>query len=325
MNTQYNDPKGAAGALKTPLGLIPSYAMEQTAWVHKFGAERYGAYNWRKTGVCASTYVNAILRHLNAWRDGETLDPESGISHLAHVACSCNILLDAGFCGTLQDDRNTTPPNTAVSKMDKPMPIQHTEYRFLEVGEMVQEGDEYYGGDKWYVTNYNPAWKCTAAASNVYRRKVKPIGEPIQHTEYRLLEVGEMVQEGDECYCGFFRNWRATDNYGELVCNGGLAYRRKVEPIEEPIEEPIHIGIGYRLLEVGEIIQEGDEFYAESADEWFFTHVGHVSIHNTGEAKYRRKVGANEPHLCTCGRIKINHFMLGLICEDCNLQWQDPY
>jgi len=109
MNTQVNDPKGAAGALKAPMHLIPPYALEQTAWVHKFGAERYGPFNWRKTGVCATTYVSAIMRHLNAWRDGEDLDPESGISHIAHIASSCNILLDAGHCGTLQDDRNKKP------------------------------------------------------------------------------------------------------------------------------------------------------------------------------------------------------------------------
>lgn len=113
MNTQVNDPKGAAGALKAPMHLIPPYALEQTAWVQKLGAEKYGPYNWRKTGVCASTYVSAIMRHLNAWRDGEDLDPESGISHIAHIASSCNILLDAGHCGTLQDDRNKKPvPNT---------------------------------------------------------------------------------------------------------------------------------------------------------------------------------------------------------------------
>ena len=214
MNTP-NDPKGAAGALKTPLGLIPSYAMEQTAWVHKFGAERYGAFNWRKTGVCASTYVNAILRHLNAWRDGETVDPESGISHLAHVACSCNILLDAGFCGTLQDDRNITPPNAPVRKMDKPVPIPYT--------------------------------------------------------EYRLLEVGEIVQEGDECYYDITGDWLPT----QCFPTGKL-------------------GRPYAVQEHG--------------------------------TKYRRKaVVKNEPELCTCGRIKVYHFMLGLICEDCQIQWQDPY
>ena len=109
MNTQVNDPKGAAGALKAPMHLIPPYALEQTAWVHKLGSEKYGAYNWRKTGVCATTYVSAIIRHLDAWRDGQDMDPESGISHIAHIATSCNILLDAGHCGTLQDDRNKKP------------------------------------------------------------------------------------------------------------------------------------------------------------------------------------------------------------------------
>jgi hypothetical protein len=166
-----NDPKGAAGALKTPLGLIPSYAMEQTAWVHKLGSDKYGPYNWRKTGVCASTYVNAILRHLNAWRDGETLDPESGISHLAHVACSCNILLDADHCGTLQDDRNVKPQPVGIPAEKPEKPVE-TEYRFLRAGERIQEGDEYWSWDGlWHKTEYNPHSPCRAAVENFYRRK----------------------------------------------------------------------------------------------------------------------------------------------------------
>lgn len=104
-----NDPKGEAGSRKTPLGLIPSPAMEETAKAMKYGADRYGAYNWRKTGVCATTYVHAILRHLNAWRDGEDNDPESGITHIAHIAASCNILMDAAACGKLEDDRVVRP------------------------------------------------------------------------------------------------------------------------------------------------------------------------------------------------------------------------
>lgn len=106
MKTKPNDPKGAAGALKCPLGFLPPKAMEETAWVHSLGAEKYGPFNWRDTGVCASTYVHAILRHLNAWRDGEDNDPESGRTHLAHVACCCNILIDAAHNGTLDDDRS---------------------------------------------------------------------------------------------------------------------------------------------------------------------------------------------------------------------------
>ena len=104
--TTVNDPKGEAGSKKAPMWLLPPVALEQTSWVHKLGNDKYGPFNWRVTGVCATTYVSAIMRHLNAWRDGEDLDPESGISHIAHIATSCNILMDAEACGTLQDDRN---------------------------------------------------------------------------------------------------------------------------------------------------------------------------------------------------------------------------
>tara|TARA_Y100000996_G_scaffold415483_1_gene410483 strand:+ start:2177 stop:2530 length:354 start_codon:yes stop_codon:yes gene_type:complete len=104
-----NDPKGQAGAKKAPMHLLPPRALEEAAWAHKLGADKYGAYNWRDTGVCATTYISAIMRHLNAWRDGEDDDPESGKSHLAHVICSANILLDASHCDTLQDDRHKQP------------------------------------------------------------------------------------------------------------------------------------------------------------------------------------------------------------------------
>lgn len=65
-----------------------------------------GHFNWRKSKVCVTTYVAAIMRHLNAFRDGENDDPESGLPHLAHIGASVNILLDAQACGTLVDDRS---------------------------------------------------------------------------------------------------------------------------------------------------------------------------------------------------------------------------
>lgn len=101
-----NDPKGAVGKTKAPMWLLPPKALEETAWVHGLGADKYGPYNWRSTNVCASTYVSAILRHLLlGFASGEDLDPESGRSHLAHVSACCNILMDAQKTGTLVDDR----------------------------------------------------------------------------------------------------------------------------------------------------------------------------------------------------------------------------
>lgn len=88
--------------------LLPPVALEMTAWVHGLGAAKYGAWNWRQNRVQAMTYVGAILRHLTAWTDGEDVDPESGVSHLAHIAAGCNILMDAAHAGMLVDNRPGT-------------------------------------------------------------------------------------------------------------------------------------------------------------------------------------------------------------------------
>ena len=99
------DPKGEAGNKKTPLQLIPPIFKAGVAWVLRHGNLKYGPWNWRKTKVECQTYVGAINRHLDAWQSGEDLDPESGQSHLAHVAASVAILMDAEEQGTLVDNR----------------------------------------------------------------------------------------------------------------------------------------------------------------------------------------------------------------------------
>lgn len=106
------DPKASEGAKKTQLHLLPPVAMAEAAKAHQQGAEKYGPFNWRKTNVCTSTYISAIMRHLDLWRDGEDLAPDSGVSHLGHIIASANILLDAANCGTLVDDRAKMPYKT---------------------------------------------------------------------------------------------------------------------------------------------------------------------------------------------------------------------
>lgn len=105
MNPHPNDPKGQAGAAKTPLHLIPTVALNAEAEALRQGAEKYQQWNWRESGIHATTYIGSILRHLVAWRDGEDADPESGISHLGHIRANCAILLDAAHVGKLVDDR----------------------------------------------------------------------------------------------------------------------------------------------------------------------------------------------------------------------------
>jgi len=103
--TNPTDPKGEAGSKKAPMWLLPPFSLEQQAWAHKEGQEKYQAYNWRSTKVCASTYISAILRHWGKFLNGQNLDEHSGAHHLGHIAANCNILMDAQERGCLIDDR----------------------------------------------------------------------------------------------------------------------------------------------------------------------------------------------------------------------------
>jgi len=99
------NPKDIAGSKKCPMHLLPPVALEKTAWVHGIGAAKYQKFNWRDKQISASQYVAAIMRHLMAWHYGQDDDTESGITHLAHIGATVNILMDSEDNGCLIDDR----------------------------------------------------------------------------------------------------------------------------------------------------------------------------------------------------------------------------
>lgn len=100
------NPKTAAGAAKPAmLSVIPTTSLLHLGEVMKLGAKKYGAFNWRETKVPAETYIDAAMRHLLSFQDGENADPESGMSHLAHVMACCAIIIDATENNMLDDDR----------------------------------------------------------------------------------------------------------------------------------------------------------------------------------------------------------------------------
>jgi hypothetical protein len=89
---------------KLPLHLLSTEAMNQTAAVLKFGAQKYAEHNWRK-GFDWSRPLSAAMRHITAFNDGEDRDPESGLSHLAHAACCIMFLLEFEKTHPNLDDR----------------------------------------------------------------------------------------------------------------------------------------------------------------------------------------------------------------------------
>ena len=100
------NPKTEIGRTKPAMiSVIPTASLLHLGEVMKLGATKYGAFNWRDTPVPAEVYVDAAMRHLLSWFDGEDKDPESGMSHLGHVMACCAIIIDAQENGMLDDNR----------------------------------------------------------------------------------------------------------------------------------------------------------------------------------------------------------------------------
>lgn len=113
MDSKPSNPKDVVGSGKLPLELVPDTLIVEAAMAFLEGALKYGRFNWRIAGVRASVYRAALLRHFAKWWNGEDCDQETGVNHLASVIACAGIILDAGLCGKLTDDR---PPQAPLSK-----------------------------------------------------------------------------------------------------------------------------------------------------------------------------------------------------------------
>lgn len=100
-----SNPKDAIGSDKLPLHLWPGTATAAGCIGLLNGMLKYGRSNWRVAGVRASIYVDAAKRHLDAWFEGEEVDPDDGVPHLSAVLACIAIIVDARAAGKLNDDR----------------------------------------------------------------------------------------------------------------------------------------------------------------------------------------------------------------------------
>ena len=102
---------------KTRFDLVPFAAVAQIADVLEFGADKYSANNWCR-GAHWSRYFSALCRHVFAWWRGEDLDPETGLSHLAHAGCCLFFLMEYQSNRWGTDDRFKGPDGQEFTKHD---------------------------------------------------------------------------------------------------------------------------------------------------------------------------------------------------------------
>lgn len=79
---------------KRDWSLAPYDSIEEIIKVLEFGAKKYAKDNWKQgEGFKYSRTFNAIMRHMLAFMRGEDNDPETGLSHWAHVGCNVLFIL----------------------------------------------------------------------------------------------------------------------------------------------------------------------------------------------------------------------------------------
>lgn len=85
--------------------LLPTRAVQRIIDVLEVGARKYDVDNWKRVPHAEVRYYDALMRHVHAWRDGERLDPETGLHHLAHAGCCLLFML---WLDTEQDNGSDT-------------------------------------------------------------------------------------------------------------------------------------------------------------------------------------------------------------------------
>jgi hypothetical protein len=119
---------------KLPYHLIPWDAMDSIVAVLRFGAAKYGERNWEQGGSWSRDF-GALMRHMTAYWQGQDLDLESGLPHLAHAGC-CVLFMLAYFLRKIGTDNRPKTDQTPFCC------VAHAK------GEAHQEGCEFHIGTR---------------------------------------------------------------------------------------------------------------------------------------------------------------------------------
>ena len=89
-----NKQEAKADAGKPQLTLVPRQILFDIAEIRAFGVKKYGdPDNWKQVDI--QRYRDAAFRHFMAYLDDpQGNDEESGLSHLAHLACNIAFLCE---------------------------------------------------------------------------------------------------------------------------------------------------------------------------------------------------------------------------------------
>ena len=93
--------------------LVPPVAMYHVIDVFEYGARKYAPDNWKIVDNAETRYLDALLRHVEAYRLGEYYAKDSKLPHLAHVVANALMLMElretvTNTAPTVDDDKKVS-------------------------------------------------------------------------------------------------------------------------------------------------------------------------------------------------------------------------
>ena len=119
LNTKDTNPKDAVGTGKVPTSVLSAIVKQEIGLAMLEGARKYGRHNYRIAGVRASIYYDACGRHLDAWWEGEDVDPDSGLNHITKAIAGLFVLRDSMIRENWVDDRPPKVKDGWVQEFNK--------------------------------------------------------------------------------------------------------------------------------------------------------------------------------------------------------------
>lgn len=108
--------KDAIGNTKKPrLSLIPRRALWWLGGALTYGENHYGTHNWRN-GIKISYLLDAAMRHITEFNDGENIDGPSQNHHLGNAMANLAMAIEISETQPQLDDRYKNEKSKKRSK-----------------------------------------------------------------------------------------------------------------------------------------------------------------------------------------------------------------
>jgi hypothetical protein len=112
---------------------VPPELLIEWGDVFTYGEKKYARDNWKR-GTNWHEFYGSALRHLYRWWNGEDVDPETGLPHLAHALWNVGALRYYQIHDLGTDNRPEPPPTTVT--LERPV-IGPGEAAVIQNGDII--------------------------------------------------------------------------------------------------------------------------------------------------------------------------------------------